>query len=378
MDRRPAASALSVNESLYLDVLRALAAIVVLVDHASAVFDLPGWPAGSGHHAVIVFFVLSGFVISHVAATRERSAREFIMARLARLWSVLVPAMVLTVVCDVIGRSFGSYPSAYAHSPIDHPLIRIGATLAFLAQSWVSIQPFSNFAAWSLPIEFWYYMLFAAGVFLPRGRRRTVALAAAAVFCGFKGLLLLPVWLTGVALHRSRNRQRGGLPGAAILFAAGGAIFIWLAVLGPYGQIQVVNVRVLGPWLAHELDQARLFWLDWILGAAIALHLAGAGAVVDRLPLASIARLIRWCAGISFATYLFHEPLLHLCAAFLPREYGMTAMGITAVTIAVIGPVVERTKRPWRDCLDIAVCRLADRRVAFFGAPIRRPFTTKI
>lgn len=367
MDRSQVAKPLSVNESLYLDALRVLAAIVVLIDHASSLFDLSGWPSGCGHHAVIVFFVLSGFVISHVAATREQSARRFIVARLGRLWSVLVPAMVLTVLCDVIGRNFGSHPEAYAYSPIDYPLIRIGATLAFLSQSWVSIQPFSNFAAWSLPIEFWYYMLFACWVFLPRGRKRTVALIAAAALCGFKGLLLLPVWLTGVALHRGVGIRRQEGPSALAMFAAGGAIFIWLTVLGPYGQIQAVNVRVLGPWLAHELDQARLFWFDWISSAAIALHIAGAGAVVDRLPLARIARFIRWCASISFSAYLFHEPLLHLCAAFLPREYGLAAMGITAVTIAAIGPVVERTKGAWRVRLEGAARTLASKKLPVAG-----------
>ena len=46
-------------------------------------------------------FVLPGHVISNVADTRERGV-GFAVARLARLWSVLVPAMVLTVVCDVV------------------------------------------------------------------------------------------------------------------------------------------------------------------------------------------------------------------------------------------------------------------------------------
>ena len=52
--------------SLYLDLVRALAAFVVVIDHAPPLFDMPGAPRW-GHQAVMVFFVLSGLVIGHVA-----------------------------------------------------------------------------------------------------------------------------------------------------------------------------------------------------------------------------------------------------------------------------------------------------------------------
>src|SRR3984957_15539354 len=83
------------DESLYLDLVRAAASFFVVLDHAPTLFDMPGTPRW-GHQAVVVFFVLSGYVISHVSDTKEPTGRAFVVARLARLWSVLVPAMVLT------------------------------------------------------------------------------------------------------------------------------------------------------------------------------------------------------------------------------------------------------------------------------------------
>lgn len=335
------------RESLYLDIFRAVAALAVVFDHAIPIFDIP-WAPELGHQAVIVFFVLSGYVISNVAEVRERTPRDFLVARFARLWSVLFPAMALTIACDAIGRMFGQYPESYVWSPIDYPLIRLGAALMFLSESWVSIQPFSNFATWSLSIEFWYYMIFAAWIFTRPGRPRAIAVAIALLFAGHKGLLLLPVWLMGVALQRSRWLGRLGPVSHLILWGAGLLSFITLLASGAY----VLSIRatepLLGPWLARQLAEARGFWFDWILGLALTAHFLGARTVANVLPLEFITRPIRWCAGLSFAAYLFHMPLLHLFAAFLPRNQALVAIGLTLAAIALLGPPVERSKHWWR------------------------------
>jgi peptidoglycan/LPS O-acetylase OafA/YrhL len=54
---------------------------------------------------VDVFFVLSGFVIAFVTTERESDGRSFAIARLARVYSVALPALVVTFVLDAIGRS---------------------------------------------------------------------------------------------------------------------------------------------------------------------------------------------------------------------------------------------------------------------------------
>jgi peptidoglycan/LPS O-acetylase OafA/YrhL len=55
------------------------------------------WPfTYMGSEAVMAFFVLSGFVIAYVADQRETTLQAFAAARLARLYSVIIPAMLLT------------------------------------------------------------------------------------------------------------------------------------------------------------------------------------------------------------------------------------------------------------------------------------------
>lgn len=361
------------RESIYLDLLRALSSLVVVIDHAPPLFDMPEAPRW-GHQAVMVFYVLSGYVISYVAETRETTARAFITARLARLWSVLFPAMLLTIVCDAAGRVFGHNPAAYALAPIDHPLIRLGAMLGFLSETWVSIQPFSNGVVWSLCAEFWYYALFAAWVFTPPGRVRAVAVGVAVLLSGHKALLLLPIWLMGVALQRSEALRRLGLGASAALCAASSVAIGWILVTRAYDPVIDLTSQLASPWIMTQLAQARVFWFDWIFGLAVAAHILGARALVNRLPLERVAAPIRWCAGASFAAYLFHMPLLHLCAAFLPADKGWLAVALTLAVIAVIGPPVERSKRWWRRELN-RVPALVRPAFAVAGAGWRRSST---
>lgn len=341
------------RESIYLDIVRSLAAIDVVFGHAAELFTLPStglW----GHQAIMVFFVLSGYVIAYVADTRETGLRVFLIARLARLWSVLVPALVLTVVCDIVGRTFGTDPRGFAGSPADLPMIRIGAMLAFVSESWVSIQPLSNGAAWSLCLEFWYYVMFGLWVFLRPGWIRAAVVLGAGLLAGHKGLLLFPVWLMGVALQRVPVIRRHPAWVDLALWAGGLLVMAWIVLTRAYDPAIAAMQNAVTPWFFTQLAQARVFWLDWLFGFAVAAHLLGARQVASWLPLERIAVSSKWCAGVSFAAYLFHFPLLHLWAAFLPPDKGWLAIALTLAVIGVLGPPAERSKGAWRRLLTAA------------------------
>lgn len=334
------------QESLYLDLMRSLAALAVVFDHAAGVFGRPRL-FNAGHQAVMLFFVLSGYVICYVADTREHSAAVFMVSRLSRLWSVLLPALVLTLVCDTIGRAWAPHPAAYAAVPFDHPAIRLGAMAVFLSESWVSIQPLSNGAAWSLCLEFWYYVMFAAWVFIPPGRLRVAAAAAALLIGGHKAILLAPIWLMGVALQRWQPLRRLPAPAGAALWGGALALVVLTLATHVYNGPIALERDAISPWLWHQLAEARVFWFDWLFGLIVAAHLVGARSVAPWLGLERIARPIRFCAGISFAAYLFHDPLLRLAAACMPNHLFL-AIALTLAAIAVLGPAAEHSKAWWR------------------------------
>src|ERR1700730_8312582 len=193
------------STSIYLDLVRFLAATTVLIGHAN--FDeltgglpyLSGLNMATANDAVIVFFVLSGLVIAYVADTKENTLREFFLSRLARLWSVVVPALLLTVILDYAGSRIA--PSLYDPEWTDNPVLRLAANLFFVNELWFSsIRPFSNAPFWSIGYEFWYYVVFAAAFFV----RRPASfgwLGLVALVIGPRILVLLPIWLLGVWVY---------------------------------------------------------------------------------------------------------------------------------------------------------------------------------
>ena len=97
---------------------------------------------------MIVFFVLSGYVIAYVTATKERDWVSYSASRLSRVYSVAVPAIVLTLLLDALGRQL--YPEAYAY-PFDRFALRIIGSLLMANETWfVSIISFSNVPYWSI------------------------------------------------------------------------------------------------------------------------------------------------------------------------------------------------------------------------------------
>ena len=90
--------------SVYLDLVRFLAALAVLVGHLDQDGMATGWLeiGHFGHEAVVIFFVLSGLVISHSAFGREDDWRAYVAARFARIYSVVLPAIALSFAVKAI------------------------------------------------------------------------------------------------------------------------------------------------------------------------------------------------------------------------------------------------------------------------------------
>ena len=184
--------------SFYLDALRFGAALAVFVSHYSTERISGGlfWQFDGGRTAVLVFFVLSGFVIAWVSDTRERTLEEYGLSRVARLYSVIIPAFVLTAALDSIGKAIDPilYGPEWGHS-MAHPVVGYALSAVFLGESWTTrVLPGFNVPYWSLNYEAWYYLLFPVAVF-PHGRLRTAALIGAVLLAEPRILCLLPVCL---------------------------------------------------------------------------------------------------------------------------------------------------------------------------------------
>jgi peptidoglycan/LPS O-acetylase OafA/YrhL len=172
-----------------LDITRGIAAIVVLLSHSRAYLflDYKLLPAneinifvdffyfitGLGHESVMIFFVLSGFL---VAGSVQRnfnnntfSWKLYLINRLSRLWIVFIPALFLTLFWDKIGilitgsdyynGALGDVLAVGPNAPVEHNYSVFLKNTLFL-QNIISPVFGTNGVVWSLANEFWYYILF--------------------------------------------------------------------------------------------------------------------------------------------------------------------------------------------------------------------------
>ena len=312
--------------SLFIDVLRIIAAFAVFFSHYASGRLSGGlfWQIMPyGHSAVIVFFVLSGFVIAFVSQEKERTAGDYAQSRFARIVSVSVPAILLTVILDMAGKAMA--PQLYTPDwgfRDDWPALRFLLGGLFLSQNWMlDVTVFSNLPYWSLCYEVWYYAIFGAFFYLFGASRFWLA-GLLSLIAGPKILLLMPIWLLGVAVYRYGKNvpQHFGWSLAAISFVA----FVLLEGAG--GQSLFSHAS--SPWLPPEFSP-----YDYILGIIVGLNLLGMSRVHHIPGLRRFERPIRWAAGLTFSLYLFHFPLLQFVAAAVP---GNASGGIHRIAVLVI------------------------------------------
>jgi peptidoglycan/LPS O-acetylase OafA/YrhL len=164
---------------------RGLASLAVFFCHARALFFVeygsvfqPNlfvkflyFITGFGHQAVMLFFVLSGYLISsnilHQRKKREWKWSLYLANRFTRLYIVLIPALLLTTFWDYYGIfAFGTsniYGGLGSSVLPDGIMSQIGAQVfignALFLQN-IFVPSFgSNAPLWSLNYELWYYIL---------------------------------------------------------------------------------------------------------------------------------------------------------------------------------------------------------------------------
>lgn len=348
--------ALAASTSRALDAARLAAAAVVLVFHADGLWITahPALHAALGkasHAAVVVFFVISGYVIAYSAGTPSRGARHYAVARLSRLYSVLAPALLLTALVEAVVRATDPVVAArYVHAP---SWVRYLLSAVFGNESgWWSSAPPINSPLWSLSYEFWYYVLFGLWLYRRAFRRWRWWLALAAIVAGPKILLLLPVWLLGVgARYLPRPALAlgwGGLLAGGLLALAG------LAVAGLPAWPGAVGDRL--------LFMAGQFLTDWGVGLlfAAALWLLPAGRAV---PASAGPGYLRRAADLSFPVYVLHFPLLVLwrtLGSWRANDLGQLSQAMVGVTLlaALLGWGLERQRCRWARFFDRLIKRV--------------------
>jgi peptidoglycan/LPS O-acetylase OafA/YrhL len=355
--------------SIALDLVRSLAALVVLVGHCVQLGIYTGpYPFSelAQHNAVVVFFVLSGLVIANSTLNTKSDLTEYAIARAVRIVPLALFSIAVSIFIFVIYRLFSldqvSNPVANSHLTLESTLL----PMLFLSESGFGSGPVWNPPYWSLCYEVWYYALFGAAIFL-RGTRRTLWVLALAAAAGPRILLLFPLWLTGAWLVRDRRFRSVSWQAGIPLCAVSVALFTGATQFAVPGRDLLFSISGMGE---PEFRFSQFLLTDLALGVAVATGFVGLRplAAMFAPSMERFHRPIRAAAGASFGIYLLHWPLLCLLrtldigAGSSLILFGPVLAGVIATSV-VLAALVERNQNQLRTLLQNACASQSRQRI---------------
>jgi peptidoglycan/LPS O-acetylase OafA/YrhL len=158
------------------DFLRFFAAFLVIFGHCQALLGLQTtFVAGSNVASVgvYIFLAISGYLVTE-SWLRQPSLPRFMLKRSLRIFPGLAAAVLLTTFA--LGPVMTSLPVAdYLQHPVTMAYLKnIGLYIGYSLPGVFESNPFKyavNGSLWSLPVEFFCYLLIAVFAFIPKNAR---------------------------------------------------------------------------------------------------------------------------------------------------------------------------------------------------------------
>lgn len=316
--------------SAALNFLRFMAALIVVIAHMNMLeYSNFGMEIGKyGHTMVVLFFVISGYIIGRTTIDQNPDAKKYLLNRASRIYIVAIPSFAL---CFGAGLLIpGINDTAPSTSP-PHQIILLLKSIFFLNQSWGSFEnPPLNPPFWSLCYEVWYYIIFAA-VHYPKNKKSKFILGGlACMIAGPAVLALMPAWLCGLALvHIKPDYIK-----KPYLVISTAAMLIFFIVETGFDMKIKNHISALIPALWH-LGFSTKFLTDYILAVCFALILLSVGSIHIRLSITK-EKILANLAGFSFTLYLFHDPVLRILQSFTAELKNVSKLTHLAVLSTVV------------------------------------------
>jgi peptidoglycan/LPS O-acetylase OafA/YrhL len=334
---------MTAQKSFFLDFIRISAALIVLYGHGVLIFfgdidDNPFLISNMRHFSVVLFFVLSGYVIGFTTKINNRGVKQYAVARLSRLSSMVIPALLVTFLIECILNYLSS--NSFLVEPFS--ILRYFLTASFMNEFWLfSSAPRINGALWSVSFEFFFYLIF--GVFLfTKGRvKKVIYTSIACLIAGPKILIMFPIWIAGYFAFIYNDKL---LKFKNYLFFFSFLFLTYASYLyiGPY------------PYLLgyQPFYFANQFITDFITGVLFAFSII---LLPDYKPLKISAKFIkqfRKIADYTFPIYVLHYPILKLCKVimqdklYLDNQFYLSLL-LSLVISVVLGNFFEKFRHNW-------------------------------
>jgi peptidoglycan/LPS O-acetylase OafA/YrhL len=311
----------------FLDVVRFGAALLVLlghsrglllegigrVEHPNALTRAFYLVSGLQHEGVVLFFVVSGFLIGgSVWRMMNRTRFDFgiyFINRFARIYLVYIPALLLVLAINIIGNQFFMNTRFYGERPLIPSGTFAGWTWDQIPCHLVALQSLlctpwgANLPVWSLGFEWAFYMIAPAIfslVLMPLPHRLARSLAIAALLAGMtwlnsEWLIWFTVWLMGVlAANLFEKRPAPLYVGLCGLLLCGGALVL------------------------SRLAVVPLLMTDFL----VAIGITAAVSCRELMRLGDNISFVQRGAAFSYSLYLIHLPVGILIGALYERFIG--------------------------------------------------------
>lgn len=354
------ASALYTGASMYPNDIRPLtslrigAAVWVLVyhfrDHLGLDLDRLGLVA-KGYLGVDLFFILSGFILSHVYLSRVEEKRfnygSFLWARLSRIYPVHLVTLAATIAIWLVAMKMGARFDPIAFDP------KVLPQHVLLVHAWGTTPSVQwNFPSWSISAEWFAYLIFPVAALLVLALRR-VAWLAVALSLGLFFLMFWGVESNGLPLSEV---TRLGFIRIVPAFLFGASLYQLGRTVALPRLAALAGAALSVLWIAVG---SSLHWSDaaiWPAFGLLIFSLAEASKTNPRGVLGSVALV--YLGEVSYSVYMAHLPVdiayFHALDRLAPNLTGPAAWaawaGVFAATlIASIATyhLVERPARNW-------------------------------
>jgi peptidoglycan/LPS O-acetylase OafA/YrhL len=269
--------------------------------------------------------------------------------RLSRLWSVALPAIVITCLLDAL--SYKLNPAYYSlhWGPYRYIGLHLIANTLFLTQNWgMDIAPLSNSPFWSLSYEAWFYLIFGLSM-----ARRTLWVAIAAILAGPNIMYMMILWLTGVVsfdiFDRLRERRHLIATAAASALLALLLLTIYLRKFEAIGLIYDRLQRgIFGTFHISPRRSREDLIIPGLIAAPMFMAMLCTAKLVGRVVTIPppVVRISRAAGVFTFPLYLLHFPLLVFCGAvgfYDPAsllQFFLVMLGVCGV-VALVTPATS-------------------------------------
>lgn len=318
--------------------MRGLAAVTVLQSHlrGDSFVEYGALPASQhgivaelffaatrlGYEAVMVFFVLSGFLVGGQVLARLRDGRfnleDYAIDRTTRIFIPLIPACLLTAAISTF--LFRQPP------PLSHLIANMTGMTEVVNYS-LPLNP----VLWSLSYEIWFYIL--AGALAYAFTKRINAMTAAnAMTVAVIGVCIvvftilqtryLIFWLLGALVSiRTQIRFKGALALTGLGLALAGSAFYQLAAAS-----HSLTPVTYAPRIVTDCMMC--------VGIAMALPFLVAPAVDGFLR--PIQRLAAALAGFSYTLYLTHRPTDAALGLLFPQAEALSVRSVAFFACRIV------------------------------------------